>query len=237
MIDSSVPYHVTSTALQSQYGLDSNNATFDHSMAAMHGPTSTDKANDTKARKNSGYLEDEHFTTLADPIQSAPPVVVFFSFMDSRSHDWAVKHEIVNNIRRNVPQGTSIVRYHAPMRFSWDLGDKLTHSWATAESLHVDDRIIEPMFQAIHEKSVTDFEGIRIVFDQIGIPPMRLLEEWGKTWVLNRKDAMDKAVEHVNLKDVPGILVHGKYMVNLDSFDEFHADQAVDLVKDLLART
>lgn len=231
------PYTMATAAVDTYHTQQPHQAMLDMSIADLHGPAQSEKVDHTQTRRASDYLEDEHFTTLEQPIKSAPPVIVFFSFMNPRSYSWAVKHEIVNNIRRNVPQGTSIVRYHAPMRYSWDFGEKLTHSWAVAESLHVDDRIIEPMFRAVFEKRVTDLEGIRTVFEEIGITPDIVLKEWAKPWVLNEKDAMDKAVAHVNLKDVPGILVQGKYMVNLDSFgDAFHADQAVDLVKDLLAR-
>lgn len=209
----------------------------DQSIAEMHGPTTAEKGNNTESRRDSGYLEDTHFTTLTEPIETAPPVIVFFSFLNSNSYDWAVKREIVNNLRKNVPQGTNIVRYHAPMRFSWEFGNDLTHAWSVAESLHVDDRVIAPLFEAIHKKQVTDLEGIRTVFNDIGIPPDVFLKTWGKTWVAYHKEAMDKAVAHLNLTDVPGILVQGKYMVKLESFgDGFDASQAVDLVKDLLAR-
>lgn len=229
---------MTSTAFDTYPHHKSQNAMLDSSISGLHGPMSTEQAEETRTRRESNYLEDEHFTTLERPIKSAPPVIVFFSFMNSQSYDWAVKHEIVNNIRRNVPQGTNVVRYHAPMRFSWEFGDRLTHSWAVAESLQVDDRVIAPMFKAIRDKRITDLEGIRTVFEEINIPPDMVLKEWMKPWVINEKAAMDKAVAHVDLKDVPGILVQGKYMVNLDSFgDGFNADQAVDLVKDLLARS
>lgn len=230
---------MSSTAFESKYNLTDNNNTtmLDPSLGELHGGGSVENKEETKSRRDSAYSEDTHFTTLTDPVTAAPPVVVFFSFMNPQSYEWAVKHEIVNSIRRNVPQGTSVVRYHAPMIYSWDFGEKLTHAWAAAEKLHVDDKLIEPMFKAIFEKRVTDLEGIRTVFDQVGIPPDTLLREWGKTWVLGHKRAMDEAVAHVNLKDVPGILVKGKYMVNLESFGEaWNADQAVDLVKDLLAR-
>lgn len=229
---------MTSTGFETYHNEDIYKNMHDSSIADLHGPVSAHESNHTHKRKDSTYLEDEHFTTLERPIQSAPQVIVFFSFMNSRSYSWAVKHEIVNNIRRNVPQGTNVVRYHAPMIFSWEFGDKLTHSWAVAESLHVDDRVIEPMFRAVHEKRVTDLEGIRTVFEEIGIPPDMVLKEWMKPRVTNAKERMEEAVAHVDLKDVPGILVQGKYMVKLDTFgDAFNADQAVDLVKDLLARS
>lgn len=237
MLATSNPVHVPSPAFDNHSVQESRNCPHDPSISDLHGPIASEESSQNRQERASAYTEDEHFTTLDRPIESAPPVIVFFSFMNVRSYSWAVKHEIVNNIRRNVPQGTNIVRYHAPMQFSWDFGDKLTHAWSTAESLHVDDRVIAPIFKAVHEKRITDLEGIRAVFEEVGIPPSTLLQEWGKTWVLNHKDAMDRAVAHVDLKDVPGILVQGKYMVNLDSFgDAFNADQAVDLVKALLAK-
>lgn len=65
--------------------------------------------------------ENEHCITLAEPFQVAPPVIVFFSFLDEESKKWAVEHQVAQNIRRNVPQDTTVSRYHAPMRFAWIL--------------------------------------------------------------------------------------------------------------------
>lgn len=123
------------------------------------------------------------------------------------------------------------------MQYSWTFGEELTHAWALAKSLQVDDKVIGPMFQSVHDKRVHDLEGIRTVFDEVGIDPLRFLREWGQEKVLRERDAMKKAVAHLDLSSVPGILVKGKYIVKLDTYDEdFSADNAVRLVKNLLAR-
>ncbi len=148
-----------------------------------------------------------------------------------------MEHQVVQNLRRNVPQGTTVSRYHAPMRFAWDFGEHLTHAWAVADALHVDDKVIGPLFEAVHGRRIHDLEGIRAIFDECGVPPDMFLEEWGKQEVILNKQTMDDAVAHVALNEVPGILVKGKYMVKLDSNGkDFSADQAVELVRKLLAR-
>ncbi|KAK5073781.1 hypothetical protein LTR51_004363 [Lithohypha guttulata] len=175
--------------------------------------------------------EDEHY-----PIDNAPPVIVFFSFLDARSKQWAVEHQVVHNIRKNVPQGTTVSRCHAPMRDTKDFGEQLTHAWAVAKSLHMDDKFITPMFEAIREKGVHDLEGIRSVFNDLGVDPSTFLKEWARDRVIADKEAMDRAVAHLDLQDVPCILVRGKDLVKLSDGKDFTAEQAVGAVKRLLAR-
>lgn len=197
---------------------------------------SLDIPEQTQPRRSSYAGEDEQSHILADPIEYAPPVIVFFSFMNDRSKQWAMEHQVVRNLRKSVPQGTTIARYHAPMRFAWDFGEHLTHAWAVAKSLQVDDRVIGPLFEAVHDRKIHDLEGVRAVFNECGVPPDMFLKEWGKEWVMGEKKAMDDAVAHVDLDEVPGILVKGKYMVKLDALKDSSADGVIKLVKGLLAR-
>ena len=204
---------------------------------ARHSLTPPGSTEIPRSRRGSAIAaEDEHCVTLADPIEDAPPVIVFFSFLDDHSKKWAIEHQVAHNIRRNVPQGTTVARYHAPMRFAWDFGETLTHAWAAAQSLQVDDRVIGPLFEAIHSKRVHDLEGVRVVFDEAGIDPSTFLKAWGQQTTLIEKERMDNAVSHLDLQTVPGILVNGKHMVKLDTHEEFSIDKAVELVRRLLKR-
>lgn len=201
--------------------------------------TKTQQPYNTQTHTQSHQTQSGTYTTLSSPITIAPPVIVFFSFTSPNSYGWAIDHEVVQSIRRVVPQGTEISRYHAPCRKSWPaFGSDLTHSWSVAKSLGVDDRIIKPLFDAVLvDRRVTDLEGIRAVFDDCGIPPSLFLKEWGKQWVLSHKEAMDEAVEHVEVRNLPCIVVKGKYMIQGDVFgDDFRTDRMVELVKELLER-
>lgn len=205
---------------------------------SRQGSVQPEKSEEPRSRRSSGFAgEDEHSHTLAEPIADAPPVIVFFSFMNEHSKKWAVEYQVVNTLRRNVRQGTTISRYHVPTRTEWSFGEELTHAWAVAKSLQVDDKVIVPLFDGVHSKRIHDLEGIRTVFDECGISPQQFLREWGKKGVLYDKQNMDEAVNHIDLQEVPAILVNGKYLVKLDSYEkDFNADRAVDLVKTLLKR-
>lgn len=234
MLNTVVPYEIN-TIHSERYNYK---PILEQSPARTPSPSTTANSADIQSRRGSEIIaEDEHCVTLAEPVPDAPPVIVFFSFLDEHSKKWAIEHEVVQTIRRNVPQGTTISRYHAPMQFSWKFGEELTHAWAVAKALQVDDRLITPMFQAVYNKRVHDLEGIRIVFDEVGIDPLTLLREWATPKALREKDVMDKAVTHLDLSTVPGILVKGKYMVKLDTYEQdFSAERACRLVKKLLAR-
>lgn len=196
-----------------------------------------DRTEEQRSRRSSFAAEDEHSHTLAEPITDAPPVVVFFSFMNEQSQKWAVEHQVVNTLRKNVRQGTTIERYHVPTRTEWTFGEELTHAWAVAKSLQVDDKVIVPLFDGVHSKRVHDLEGIRTIFDECGISPQTFLKEWGQKGVNYDKQRMEEAVAHIDLQEVPAILVKGKYMVKLDSYDQdFNANRAVELVTKLLRR-
>lgn len=91
------------------------------------------------------------------------------------------------------------------------------------------------MFQAIHDKRVHDLEGIRTVFEEVGVDPMTVLKEWGKQNIIVHKEKMDAAVAHLDIQDVPCIVIRGKHVVKLKHGPEFETSRVVDLIKKLLA--
>lgn len=103
--------------------------------------------------------------------------------------------------------------------------------------LQVDDKVIGPLFEAVHGKRVTDLEGVREVFDGVGIPPEMLAKEWMTQRTLMDKKRMGDAVDHLDLKNVPAILVSGKYLVKLNTYEkDFDMQGVIDMVKFLLAK-
>lgn len=183
------------------------------------------------------YKKGEHYIEADDTIKQMPPVVVFFSFLDRTSRDWAVKHQIAGTIRRHIPQGTQVARYHTSNPYAKEFGDDLTESWAIASRLQVDDKVIGPLFEAIHgETKVTDMAGVKAVFDYIGIPPMKFDREYPQQTIRKEAAWMDECAQRLNIKTIPAIVVRGKYIVKTDPLgEELDADKVAEVVKYLLA--
>lgn len=129
-----------------------------------------------------------------------------------------------------------MVRYH--LQGSDAFSQTLTQAWSVAEGLQVDDKIIGPMFQAVHSKRVIDLEGVREVFDGVGVPPEMLAKEFMTQKTLIGKKRMTDAVEEsgLEMKDVPAICVQGQYFVKLDAYGEFDMQRVVEMVKALLEK-
>lgn len=191
----------------------------------------------TTTTVESKYQRNEHYTEISNPLKQAPPVIVFFSFLDSTSYTWANKDQVAMTIRRHVPSGTTIDRYHAPIAYSTtEFAQELTTAWALAKYLQIDDRIIGPLFEAIHDKKTAiDMQGVKLIFDQHGIPPLRFDREYAKITVQKEAKWMQEVQRELNLEKVPAILVDGKYLLKLDAFgSDIDADRVADVVKELL---
>jgi len=187
------------------------------------------------------------YTTLSQPIKYLPPVVVFFSLLDHTSYDWATKYQVVEHVRRAVPKGVDVHRYHVstvePPAF--DIGATLTHVWAAAQDLHVDDKMIIALFDAIlKDRAVSDLEGIRNVFAKaVNVSGLQFDRAYGKISVRKEAVWMDEVTGQVKPETVPVVVVHGKYLVDgaklkeMDGFEgEEFGNRVAELVKDLLKR-
>lgn len=164
--------------------------------------------------------EGEHYTVLPEPIPILPPVTVFFSFLDKTSYKWAVFYKVVEAIRRAVPAGTEVSRYHVSFDpYGWGSGVTLTHAWAVALNLRYDDKVIVPLFDAIQrDKAVADLEGIRELFFKLGIDKVEFDRVWVKDSVKKEVEWQNEVCKKVGLDNVPAVVVGGKYL--LDSSTE-----------------
>jgi thiol:disulfide interchange protein DsbA len=187
----------------------------------------------------------EQFTTLPNPLKGTPPVIVFFSFLDHTSYDWATKYQVVQSIRKSVPKGTEVHRYHVSTveRPSFDIGPTLTHAWAAAVDLHVDEKMIIPLFDAVlRDRIVTDLEGIRELFWKVAnVSQLQFDRTWGKAAVRKEAVWMDEVTRQVHQNRVPLVLVMGKYLVDSAKLQEWEGSEGEgygtmvsQLVKDIL---
>jgi len=162
----------------------------------------------------------EHYTVLPKPIPSLPPVTVFFSFLDKTSYKWATSYQVVEAIRRAVPAGTEVTRYHVSFDpYGWGSGVTLTRAWAAAMHLRYDDKVLVPLFDAIQrDKAVADLEGIRELFSRLGIDKVAFDRAWVRDSVRKEAEWQDEVCKKVGLDNIPAVVVSGKYL--LDSSTE-----------------
>jgi len=160
--------------------------------------------------------EGEHYSILSQPIPSLPPVTVFFSFLDKQSYKWATSYQVVEAVRRAVPAGTEVARYHVPLDpLGWGSGITLTHAWAVALNLRYDDKVIVSLFDAIQrDKAVADLEGIREIFYKLGVDKVVFDRAWVKDSVKKEAAWQDEVCKKVRLDNIPAVVVKGKYLLH-----------------------
>lgn len=186
------------------------------------------------------------YTTLSQPIKgSPPPVIVFFSFLDPGSYDWATKKTVASHIRKCLPAGTEVHRYHVSStdKSGWDFGSELTRAWAVAEHLRVDDKMIGPLFERVFkEKTVIDFEGIREVFWRDGgIDKLLFDRTWTDATVVAAAKYQDALTRDLPRGKLPCILVNGRTVIGGDEIqhmcdDDDFGPKVGQLVRNLLDR-
>lgn len=198
--------------------------------------TTTSTTTTTSPSETRHYKKGEHYVELSHPVKQVPRVIVFFSFLDPVSKDWALRHDVTNTIRRNMPMGVEVSRYHTSASYPNDFSRDLNHAWAVAKYLQIDDRLIEPLFEAIYgETRISDVQGIKAVFDHIGIPPLRLDKEYNKTAVVSEADWMEECRDKMGIEGIPAVVVGGRYLVKTEALgSEPNADLIADVVKELL---
>lgn len=185
------------------------------------------------------------YSTLPTRIKGTPPpVIVFFSFLDETSYLWTTKNRVTQNIRRSLPAGTEVHRYHV-YSFSTsggNFGHELTHAWAVATHLHVDDKIIIPMFEKVlKEKVVIDVEGIREVFwRDAGVDHVRFDRAWVDPSVVAEMRYQDELTRKLpSEQKLPCIVITGQRIINGQeiqhmSDDEDFGPKVGKLVRELL---
>ena len=128
-------------------------------------------------------------------------------------------------------------------RAGFDIGPTLTHVWAVAVDLHVDDKMVVPLFDAIlRDKTAIDLEGIREIFWKVAnVPQLQFDRTLGKATVRKQAVWMDEVTRRVQQDGVPTVVVKGKYLVDgaklyeLEGYEgEEFGVKVAELVKNVL---
>ncbi|ACR70994.1 thiol:disulfide interchange protein DsbA [Edwardsiella ictaluri] len=164
------------------------------------------------------FTNGEQYTTLDKPVNGAPQVLEFFSFYCPHCYEFAEVYHIPQAIEGKLPQGITLTKYH--VEFLGPLGKQLTQAWAVAMALGVEDKITQPMFDALQKtQSIKTEADIRNVFIQAGVKPQEYDAALNSFVVKSLVVQQEKAAEDFQLRGVPAVFVNGRYMVKSDGLD------------------
>jgi protein dithiol oxidoreductase (disulfide-forming) len=187
------------------------------------------------------FTDGKQYVTLPKPVAGEPQVMEFFSFFCPHCYQFERIYHVSDAVKKNLPANTKVTKYHVDF-LGGDFGPVVTHAWAVAMALGVEDKVSAPIFDGIQKtQTVTDAASLKDTFIKAaGISSEDYDAAWNSFAVKALVAQQEKAASDVNLQGVPAMFINGKYMVNnggLDtsSMDNFVADYA-NVVKFLVEK-
>lgn len=185
------------------------------------------------------FSDGQQYITLKNPVPGEPQVLEFFSFYCPHCYQFEEVFHVSDTVKKSLPEGTKMTKYH--VEFLGPLGKEVTQAWAVAMALGVEDKITQPMFEAIQKtQTVKTPDDIRNVFINAGVSAEEYDSALNSFVVKALVVQQQKAAEDLQLQGVPAIFVNGKYMVRTEGLDASSIDtlgqQFADVVKFLLAK-
>lgn len=160
------------------------------------------------------FSEGDQYVKLDKSITGEPQVLEFFSFYCPHCYEFEEVYHVSDAVRKGLPEGVKMTKYH--VEFLGPLGKQLTQAWAVAMALGVEDKITQPMFEAVQKtQSVQSPEDIRNVFIKAGVSAADYDGALNSFVVKSLVVQQEKAAEDLQLRGVPAIFVNGKYMVKM----------------------
>lgn len=172
------------------------------------------------------FSEGDQYVKLDKSITNEPQVLEFFSFYCPHCYEFEEVYHVSDAVRKGLPEGVKMTKYH--VEFLGPLGKQLTQAWAVAMALGVEDKITQPMFEAVQKtQSVQSPDDIRNVFIKAGVSAADYDGALNSFVVKSLVVQQEKAAEDLQLRGVPAIFVNGKYMVKNDGLDTSSMDSYV----------
>ncbi|AIU71015.1 MAG: thiol:disulfide interchange protein DsbA [Enterobacterales bacterium] len=172
------------------------------------------------------FSEGDQYVKLDKSVTNEPQVLEFFSFYCPHCYEFEEVYHVSDAVRKGLPEGVKMTKYH--VEFLGPLGKQLTQAWAVAMALGVEDKITQPMFEAVQKtQSVQSPEDIRNVFIKAGVSAADYDGALNSFVVKSLVVQQEKAAEDLQLRGVPAIFVNGKYMVKNDGLDTSSMDSYV----------
>ncbi len=171
------------------------------------------------------YTEGKQYTTLAQPIQDAPKVIEFFSFLCPHCYDFERTFGINKAVIDSLPSGVKLTRYHVDF-LGGEYGVLLTHTWAVAMALGVEDKVLDPIFDGLQKtQTIKDKQTLKDAFIKAaGITPAEYDAAWNSFAVNALVSKQEKAVADFKIEGVPAFYINGKYFLRNDGMDTSNTD-------------
>lgn len=162
--------------------------------------------------------EGNQYIRLSCPMYDAPKLLEFFSFYCSHCYQFEQIYNIPYNIQKKLSKNIVFYKYH--INFLGNFGQQLTHAWAVAIALGIEDRVSSVLFTAIQKQnSINSVEDIKNKFIQSGISESEYDTAWNSILVKSLVLDQEKAAIQFQLRGVPAIVVKGKFMIQNDKLD------------------
>ncbi|MBK4765337.1 MAG: thiol:disulfide interchange protein DsbA [Pantoea sp. Brub] len=163
------------------------------------------------------FINSQHYINLPKPFTTKFQIIEFFSFFCQHCYD--LKSIITNNTKK-LPITTKFIKYHVNF-LGGNLSKLITHAWAMAIALGIEDKVIEPIFNGIQKNYAINNESTlkKIFIKSSGISNYQYDEVWNSVAVAVLIAQQEKLANNLNLKNVPSIIINGKYLINNDKLD------------------
>ncbi|OQP34867.1 thiol:disulfide interchange protein DsbA [Pantoea latae] len=174
------------------------------------------------------FTDGQQYVSLPKPVAGEPQVLEFFSFFCPHCYQFERLYHISDAVKKNLPADTKVTKYHVDF-LGGDFGPVVTHAWAVALALGVEDKVTAPIFDGIQKtQTITDAASLKAAFiSAAGITSEQYDAAWNSFAVKALVAQQEKAASDVDLRGVPAMFVNGKYMVNNGGLDTSSMDNFV----------
>lgn len=166
------------------------------------------------------FIDGKQYVTLPNPVNNQPQIVEFFSFFCPHCYQFERLYQVSDTVKKSLPADTKITKYHVDF-LGGDLGPVVTHAWAVAMSMGVEDKVTAPIFDGIQKsQTITDPASLKEAFVKAaGISADEYDAAWNSFAVKALVANQEKAAKDFDLQGVPAMFINGKYMINNGGLD------------------
>ncbi|MDZ7276799.1 thiol:disulfide interchange protein DsbA [Pantoea eucrina] len=166
------------------------------------------------------FTDGKQYVTLPNPVNNQPQIVEFFSFFCPHCYQFERLYQVSDTVKKSLPAETKITKYHVDF-LGGDLGPVVTHAWAVAMSMGVEDKVTAPIFDGIQKsQTITDPASLKEAFVKAaGISADEYDAAWNSFAVKALVANQEKAAKDFDLQGVPAMFINGKYMINNGGLD------------------
>ncbi len=163
------------------------------------------------------FTEGTHYTVLDTPKTTEPTVTEYFSFFCGGCYRF---EPMVEALKKQLPKDAVFQKVHVSFMGN-NMAVPMAKAYATMVVLRVEDKVVMPMFNQIHQLRNTpkNIAELRQVFVANGVEGKDFDAAFNGFVVESMQRRFDKQFEATGLTGVPGVVVNNKYIVKSDKLE------------------